>query len=217
MLDAVRWKLEALYAGGAHRGTDGKLYTVDPNAMVPWPIAEEIAELHRSLRPKHSVEVGFAYGCSTLFILSAMQEERYGRHIAIDPYQSDRWHGIGLQAVKDAGLAGYFPRRFRWVRERSSYALATMARAGKRIQFCYIDGSHLFDDKLSDFCLSDQLLDEGGVVIIDDTWMPAVKRLSTFITANMTWYERFDLRAENLVGYRKIGRDRRPWNHFVDF
>lgn len=217
MLGATKAKLEVLYSGGEHRGTDGRLHGVDPRAMVPWPIAEEIAELHRAVKPKLSIEVGLAYGCSTLFILDAMREGRYGRHIAIDPYQRDRWHGVGLQAIKDVGLAGRFPRRFRWIEERSSFALAQLGRSGKRAQFAYIDGSHLFDDKLSDFCLSDQILDEGGVVILDDVWLPAVKRLAAYITTNMTWYEPVSLRAENLVGFRKVGRDQRPWDHYAEF
>ena len=92
-----------------------------------------------------------------------------------------------------------------------------MVKQGRRAQYVYIDGSHLFDDTLSDFCLSDQLVDQGGMIMLDDLWMPAVQRVVDFVRTNMPWYERVDLGCDNLGGFRKIGSDARTWDHFENF
>lgn len=213
MLETTRAKLDALYAGGEHRGTDGKPHKIDPGPKVMWELGEELAEFHFRLQPRISIEVGLAYGFSTLFILDAMQRGNYGQHVAIDPFQSSLWHGIGLQAIQDAGLA----RRFKWLEERSSYALSSMQRSKTRAQFIYIDGSHLFDGALIDFSLSDLVLDVDGIVLFDDLWMPAVQRTVAFVEKNMACYERIEVRSDILAGFRKTGWDERPWDHYVDF
>lgn len=219
MLPATKQKLDALYAGGAHRGTDGRLHDIDERTRVSFEQGELIAKLHDELRPRLSVEIGMAYGFSTLFILDAMARGVYGQHIAIDPFQKTLWHGVGLAAVDDAGLGSRWrPRRFRWAEARSSLALSRMHAGKRRAQFVYIDGSHLFEDTLMDFSLSDKILDIEGLIILDDMWMPAVRRVVDFVTKNFEgYYERVDVRHGNVSCFRKRALDERPWDHFADF
>jgi hypothetical protein len=125
MLSSTKKKLDALYAGRSHLGTDGKLYEIDRNTNVSPDQGAALANLHRTTRPRLSIEIGMAYGFSTLFVLDAMKVGKYGRHIALDSFQRTLWHGIGLQAVRDAGLSGNFGR-FRWLEERSAFALSQM-------------------------------------------------------------------------------------------
>lgn len=213
MLEATRKKLDSLYAGGKHRGVDGQLHQIWELSRISEEQGEILARLHRDLRPALSVEIGLAYGFSTLFILDAMQEGSYGHHIAIDPGADDYWHGVGLRAVKESGLS----ERFRWLKAPSAEGLPELIGAGKRAQFIYIDGDHKFDFALVDFFLSDGLLDAGGLIAMDDMWMPSIKRVVSFISKNMKWYERVDVAYENLAVFRKIGRDDRVWDHFVEF
>jgi predicted O-methyltransferase YrrM len=217
MLKETKEKLAALYAGGQHPGTDGQLHTIDSTTRIDQQQGEAIAALHQSVRPNLSIEIGFAYGFSTLHILDAMKKGRYGRHIAIDPFQKTLWHGIGIRAVQDTGLAPRFSGRFRWIEEHAAYALSKMAREKTRIQFVYIDGSHLFNDALTDFCLSDKLMDIGGLALLDDLWMPAVQRVAAFISRNMACYERVDSGHKNLACFRKSGWDERSWDHYAEF
>jgi len=214
MLETTKKKLDALYAGGRHPGTDGQLHPINAITRIDREEGEAIARLHRTMRPALSVEIGLAYGFSTLHILDAMAEGDYGHHIAIDPGADSFWHGIGLQAVRDAGLE----RRFEWIKAISAEALATLRASGRRAQFVFIDGSHLFDHALIDFSLSDQVLEVGGVILLDDVWMPAIRRLVAYIARNMRWYERLDaIGHPGLAGFTKVGRDSRRWNHFEDF
>lgn len=213
MLTTTREKLDALYAGGKHRGLDGQLHNIDSITRIAEQQGEAIAALHREIRPNLSIEIGLAYAFSTLYILDAMEEGGYGRHIAIDPGAADTWRGVGLRAIKEVGLSD----RFEWMGAPAADALPKLMASGERAQFVYIDGCHLFDYALVDFFLSDRILDVGGVILLDDLWMPALKRVASFIDMNMCWYERIDVDERNVAVFRKIGHDSRQWDHFVDF
>lgn len=213
MLKPTREKLDALYAGGKHPGTDGQLHEIDTQVRVGQEQGEIIADLHQQLRPDLSVEVGLAYGFSTLYILDSMQRGKYGRHIAIDPGADYFWHGIGLRAVEETGLAD----RFQWIKGSSHEAIPQLLSRGERAQFVYIDGNHLFDYALVDFFLSDKLLDVGGLILFDDLWLPAIKRVASFVSTNATWYESVVAHCDNLAVFRKFAKDARAWDHFADF
>jgi len=213
MLRPTKEKLQALYAGGQHLGTDGQLHPIDAQTLTSPAQGEKIANIHRSLRPALSVEIGLAYGFSTLYILDAMHEGGYGNHIAIDPGADSFWHGVGLRAINDAGLTG----RFKWIGENSSDALPTLIRSGQKAQFIFIDGAHYFDYAFVDFFLSDRLLDIGGMILLDDMWLPSIQKVVSYISKNMRWYERVDIAHDNLAVFKKIDQDSRPWDDFNDF
>lgn len=213
MLKRTREKLDALYAGGNHPGTDGQLHAIDTQVRIGQEQGEIIAQIHGSLRPELSVEVGLAYGFSTLYILDSMQRGKYGRHIAIDPGADYFWHGIGLRAVEETGLSD----RFQWIKASSHEAIPQLLANGKRAQFVYIDGAHLFDYALVDFFLADKILDVGGLILLDDLWLPAIERVAAFVSTNATWYESVDANCENLAVFKKTAQDARAWDHFTDF
>ena len=58
---------------------------------IPREEGNYLYSLVRWLRPQVTVEVGMANGLSTLFIASGLRDNGYGRHIAIDPFQSSDW------------------------------------------------------------------------------------------------------------------------------
>ena len=132
-------------------------------------------------KPKLACEVGLAYGISSLYILDAMQEHGGGRLIGMDPAQHDgTWRGGGLHNLQRAGFAD----RYEFHEETSQRILPRLAEAGTRIQFGFIDGWHTFDHTLVDFFYIDQMLDVGGVVVLDDVGYPGLRRLAHFIVAN---------------------------------
>lgn len=214
MLEATRRKLEALYAGGEHRGTDGELHRINERTRIKPEHGEALCALHRKIRPSLSIEIGLAYGFSALHFLDAMQEGGYGQHIAIDPYAKSHWHGVGVAAIHDTGLA----KRFELIEAPSCLGLSRLVDAGRRAQLVFIDGAHHFDAALVDFSLADRLLDAGGVIIIDDLWMPALQHVVSFISTNIAHYERRDFGYTDAACFHKVGdSDERPWDHFIDF
>lgn len=213
MLEATRKKIDEFHARAPQLGSDGEMHKLDGTTKVSVAQCEELADLHRRIKPDLSIEIGLAYGFSALYILDAMHEGQYGKHIAVDPDQDPTWRGIGVTAIKQLG----FDDRFTWINERSDYALTQMKRDGLRSQFVFIDGGHLFETALMDVCCSDLILDVGGVIVIDDMWMPAIKNVCSYVDRNLKHFERLPLKDSNVAGYRKTGRDRRTWDHFADF
>jgi Methyltransferase domain len=64
----------------------------------------------------NTLEVGCAYGLSSLFICSALQERHGATHTIIDPYQNG--YGVGIRNLEDAGL-----RFFNLIENKSEFAL----------------------------------------------------------------------------------------------
>lgn len=149
------------------------------------------ALLHRvikTLRPRVGIEVGLAFGISTLYILEALEETGGQKLIGMDPAQHDNhWRGGGLHNIREAG----YESLYEFHENASQQVLPALVGEGQRIDFAFIDGWHTFDHTLIDFFYIDQMLNAGGVVVFDDVGYPAIKRVCDFIVTNRD-YEVFD-------------------------
>jgi len=135
-------------------------------------------------KPLVACEVGLAFGVSSLYILEAMQKNGFGHLIGMDPAQYDKkWRGGGLHNIDKAG----FSNSYEFHEETSQRVLPRLEKAGTRIQFAFIDGWHTFDHTLIDFFYIDQMLDIGGVVVLDDVGYPGLCRLAHFILTNRSY------------------------------
>jgi len=112
----------------------------------------QINQIIRQSKATKSLEIGFAYGFSTVWILDALRPRLNSFHIAIDPFELTQWGGVGLHQIKRLNAEPVFE----WIAEQSIHALSRLIKSGKRFDFIFIDGNHRFDDILVDFYLSDQ-------------------------------------------------------------
>lgn len=128
-----------------------------------------------------TLEVGVGYGISGLFICDAVADRPAARHILIDPKQySEWWHGIGIKNLREAGYGELID-----FRELPSHiALPQLELEGVTVDFAFIDGWHTFDNTLLDFFLIDRILRVGGIVAIDDTQWPSVRKTCRYIVTN---------------------------------
>jgi predicted O-methyltransferase YrrM len=138
--------------------------------------ALEIYATVRSLRPENTLEIGFCCGGSGLAILKALEDNGVGMHHAVDPYQSSYADNLGRRHVRTAGL----DHRLRFYESFPERVFPELPR----VQFAFIDASHLFDLSMLDFVLVDKLLDVNGVVALHDMWMPALRKLVRFVLLN---------------------------------
>ena len=206
--------LASMYGSQPQPGTGGAVYEIDAVTRIPRARGDLLYAYAAELKPDQTLEVGLAYGFSTLFLLSALRDQGRGHHLAIDPYQSSDWHGVGAARARQLGMVD----RFTLLEERSEHALPRLALEGKQAQLIFIDGDHRFDATLLDFTLCDRLLSEGGIIALDDTWMPSVQRVVSFVVRNRTDYERLPDRVLDVVAFRKIrATDDRSWHHFAEF
>lgn len=172
----------------------------------------QMNRLMKSAGATRSLEVGFAYGFSTVWMMEALLHRPEGVHVAIDPFEQTVWGGVGLAQVARLGADA----RLRWIPALSVLALTDLIREGARFDFVYIDGNHRFDDVLVDFYLADQLTVPGGMVSLDDMWMPSIRSVASFVTRNRC-YELVPQPEKNLTVFRKLRDDDRDWKHFQPF
>ena len=76
---------------------------------------------------------------------------------------------------------------------------------------------HPYENVLLDFVLSDRICAPNGYIVLDDMWMPSIQKVVKFVERNRADYARRKSPVENFVVFQKIGKEQRPWNHFVDF
>jgi predicted O-methyltransferase YrrM len=156
----------------------------DGNAQIPLHShmsreeGELIDQAFRAVQPNTSLEIGFAYGVSTLFACDALAANgKAATHIVIDAYQHSEWGGLGLKNIERAGYSRFIDFR----EELSEIALPHLAATGTRVQAAIIDGYHTFDHALVDFFYVNKMLTPGGIVILDDTDWPSISRLAGHI------------------------------------
>lgn len=173
--------LDRILSTGAVQADDGTPFTL--HSHVSPEEGEFLQRLVREAHARTTLEVGVGYGISGLFICDALRDVagEAGKHYLIDPMQhSEWWHGVGLKNLRDAGYANMID-----FRELPSHlALPELEREGVKIDFAFIDGWHTFDHSLVDFFLVDKLLRPGGILAVDDTQWPSVRKSCRYIATN---------------------------------
>jgi len=134
----------------------------------------------RAVKPEKTLEIGMAYGISTLFICQAHRDNGAGCHIAIDPFEEEIYKSIGLLNIERANLKDVL----RFYQSPSEQVLPQFCTQNERVDFAFIDGNHRFDFALVDFFYVDKLLNIGGHVAFDDLWIPGVRKVASFVLKN---------------------------------
>ena len=150
---------------------------------IPEDEGDFLQKMIRDAQPRVSLEVGCAYGVSSLYICEALRQVNASKHIIIDAYQHEIFDGIGLINLQRAGyddLICFF--------ETLSYkSLVHLNEQCVKIDFAFIDGQHTFDYVLVDFFLIDKLLKPGGVVVLDDLWFPSIRNVCRYVLLNLRY------------------------------
>ena len=210
-------RLISLYSSEPQRGSDGELHSIDTITRIPPEQGMLLHQLCRSIQPRATLEIGMAYGFSSLFILAALAQNQKGRHTAIDPVQRSYWHGIGLTLAIESSPLLADSNGFRLIEDRSDRAATDLVREGESFDLIFIDGNHRYDDVLVDFYLYAQLVSNGGFIVLDDMWMRSVRTAADFIRTNRHDFKEVPSPARKACLFQKVGDDSRQWNHFRRF
>jgi hypothetical protein len=183
------------------------------------------------LRPRRSLEIGLCFGASALALTASHKEYQAlpaKQHVAIDPFQHTVWDDAGVLAIENAGLSEYFDFRG----DFSHLELPRLLIDDASFDFVYVDGSHLIEDVFVDTYFVARLLAVGGVMVLDDSTDPHVKKVIRFLRANCSaGLEEVNLTAfrgdrgrdlkyrlarglgkVQMTAFRRIGQIQRPWN-----
>ncbi|CAN7183176.1 class I SAM-dependent methyltransferase [Rhizobium sp. LjRoot254] len=208
---AARETLSRMYSSSVLDGTEEKARSIGQEKINILQ-GSELNRILKDIKAAKTLEIGFAYGFSTIWLLDAVAMHG-GTHNAIDPFEKRRWGGVGLHQVNQT--TG-FDKLFKWHEAFSIHALSDFIRSGETFDAVFIDGNHRFDDVVVDFYLADQVLRVGGIVAFDDLWMDSVKSVASFVALNRH-YELVPQRASTMAVFRKIADDDRLWDHYIPF
>ena len=196
-----------------------------------------LRNLQLELQPQRTLEIGMAFGGSTLVLTSThrdLGQMPKKQHTALDPFQTSVWAGAGILAVERAALSGFLDFRARL----SSQELPTILDNKEQIDLVYVDGSHLFEDVFVDFYFVGRLLSQKGVVLFDDSSLPHVQKVLRFIRNSLrASFVELDLAKyrpdggkalryrvarmlgkQQLTAFRRVGSPTRAWDApFINF
>src|ERR1700722_13519469 len=210
--EPFRSALLSMYLNEPQLAAGGKLCDIDGRTRIPAADGVWMYEFYQRLRPTASLEIGMAYGFSTLFFLAALMKNGAGAHTTIDPFQFSFWHGVGMEKVRQVNGENVF----RFIEDSDINAATDLTRDKKTFDFIFIDGNHRYDDVLVDFTLFAPLLNKGGYMIFDDLWMPSVRSALSFVQSNRQDFKQISS-PPNIGVFERIGDDVRSWEHFVPF
>lgn len=141
---------------------------------------ESLRDLAIAEGAERTIEVGLALGLSALFLCQAVLE-RKGRHVAIDPLQEGSWNGAGFRTLRDAGVE----KIVEVIEAESQLALPRLLSEEREFDFAFIDGDHRFEGVFLDLYYMTRLVKPGGLVVVDDMWMPAVRMAVAYAERNL--------------------------------
>jgi len=234
--------IDQIYKSGMVEDDQGKQYPLNPSS-VPYDTGMVLYNLIREFKPMRSMEIGFAYGLSTLFICQALADNGQGMHTVIDPWEEHAYKSIGLLNIARANLESFL----KFYPEPSYKVLPELNNRDENFDFAFVDGRHHFDYVITDFLFIDKMLSINGLVVFDDLWILGVRTAVSYILTNrayqltksdykiknwkfrfwLTWLRIFQnpfgrdwnlkLTPHNIAILKKIGQDKRVGNHHRKF
>jgi predicted O-methyltransferase YrrM len=137
---------------------------------------EFLQQLIRDNNFSQSIEIGFAFGMSTLAIVEEVVK-RGGHHAVIDKFQVVDWAGLGLDLIKQAG----YEKDITFYEDYCYAVLPGLLASGKKFDFAYIDSTKQFDWLMVDFFYIEKMLKVGGIIVFDDVPFPSIRKLMRYI------------------------------------
>ncbi len=175
---SIRNRIQQTYERGYVLGEDEVRYSIAPMSVASWR-GEFVRGLCLAEKATSSVEVGMAWGLSTLHIIEALLANgATGRaHVVIDPMQTMWFHNAALRALRESGV----DELVEFHEAPSNLALPALVAAGRQFDFAFIDGDHRYEAAFMDLVFADRLVKPGGVIAIDDTWSHPVYMACKFL------------------------------------
>jgi predicted O-methyltransferase YrrM len=174
---------EKVLKTGVMETPEGNLIAI--NSQISLDEGLFLQQVVEGIKPQVTLEIGVAFGISSMFICEVLDRLGTSKHIGIDlgPIKKagtdelDRF-GLGLLNLKRCGY-GHLVESYALP---SEIALPGLLRRGQRLQFAFIDGWHSFDHAMVDFFYVNKMLDVGGTVVFHDAAHPNIMKLLKYIS-----------------------------------
>ncbi len=123
--------------------------TVVIDSETPIPQCEFLQEIIRENKFKAALEIGMAFGTSSLAIAEAVAENG-GTIVSMDPYETCNYNANGVDMVRKGGFDVEFYEDF------SHVILPKLGAEGRTFDFAYIDSTKMVDWLMTDFFFNRQ-------------------------------------------------------------
>ncbi len=169
---------------------------------------DALREINRHLAPEHvTLETGC--GMSTLLFATANT-----RHFCVTPNQCEA--DVAVDYCKKNGIA---LDRLKLCIGSSAELLPKMVKDGP-LDVVLIDGAHSLPFPMVDFHYTESRLRVGGILVVDDCQIPAVRVLADFLSQANEWSKL--CHVGNTTFFRRTaetnraaGWDAQPWNSIL--
>jgi predicted O-methyltransferase YrrM len=179
-MEGLRRHIDRAYEAGWVSDSDGSPVDLSPHS-IDRAQGEALRELAVGEGAERTIEVGLALGMSALFLCQAVLQ-RGGRHVAVDPFQQESWNGAGLRTLREAGVEDVVEV----IEEESQLALPRLVTEGREFDLAFIDGDHRFEGVFLDLYYMTRLVRPGGLIVVDDMWMPSVRMAVAYLERNLS-------------------------------
>lgn len=172
--------------------------------------------IHNDPSVKKTLEVGCAFGLSSLHICAGLHGRAGAHHTIVDPNQTG-WGSVGVTNLKRCGVD-----YFQLVEEKSEFALPRLLQGNEgTYDFVFVDGWHTFDHTLLDCFYATRLLRVGGYLLVDDVWnFPGINRVIGYIGSYPCYQHFGNVKETNgdtrMIAFKKIAEDQRRWDWHDD-
>ncbi len=130
--------LRSMYSGQPQKGLDGQNHELRLDTRISVEEGTCLYRLCRDTKAERTMEIGCAYGFSTIYFLAAIRSNPAATHTAIDPYETNLWAGIAVENARAVGM----DKSFRLIEEKSFLAVPRMISDGTQYDVIFIDGNH---------------------------------------------------------------------------
>jgi predicted O-methyltransferase YrrM len=180
--------IDEIFNTGLVQDSDGKTHRLNFN--IDRQEGDFLFQLIKSdSNIKKTLEVGCAYGLSSLHICSALSDRHQANHTIIDPFQAKHYQNIGVLNLQRSGY-----EFFNLIEEPSEFALPALASVEEgTFDLIFIDGWHTFDHTLVDMFFANRLLKVGGYIVVDDCNMSPVAKAVSYVSN----YPAYKLKSQN--------------------
>lgn len=204
--------VESIYRDNVKKTLKGKPLELDTLLSIDRKACEYVYALVKGLAPKLAIEVGMAWGYSSVPVCKALQDSSKGVSLIVDPYQKISYQGVGLQLLGDFKLK----KHFSFYEERSDIQLPKFFEKKTKIQFGFIDGDHRIDAVFNDFYFLNKMLEPGGVIVFDDFQFSSVEAVVGYSLINFH-YKKIPQNNERFAVLEKTKDDDRGWDFYGRF
>ena len=119
---------------------------------------------------KNCLELGFLTGSTALYMTSATRNTG-GQVISIS-IDDDKTMSRGLKLLKQENC----DKHHQLINKNSNQALPELFVSNKHFDFIFVDGWKTFDHLIFEIYLLNHILNNGGIIVFDDAYMPSVRQ-----------------------------------------